>query len=291
MSAPHVPQGVSRGRQRRTRTSDPCAGAARAARPGHRGRAHLDRAGLGGRGRSRRCPAGIDFADAGRGQAAGQASARAALRQDGLDCSPVVIDQHQPVRDHPPGEPAAVTATVRCTVSLADLALPGLPGSRAAAGRHSPARSISTGHAEHAMRLSPRCHTRSGTLRQRAAQLPRRLACQDRERGGLSLMLVDFVRGARRARRHSGRRRAPSSTQTRTRLRWRRRRPGPAPRPSTSPAAYSSGSFVVSQQQALAAARSYLIGPVTSRYSVAADGDPRDQGQRDHHRADQVPCR
>jgi hypothetical protein len=37
-------------------------------------------------------------------------------------------------------------------------------------------------------------------------------------------------------------------------------------------AAYASGSFVVSQQQALAAARSYLIGAGYDRYSVAADG-------------------
>jgi len=37
-------------------------------------------------------------------------------------------------------------------------------------------------------------------------------------------------------------------------------------------AAYSSGSFVVSQQQALAAASSYLIGAGYDRYSVASDG-------------------
>jgi len=37
-------------------------------------------------------------------------------------------------------------------------------------------------------------------------------------------------------------------------------------------AAYSSGSFVVSQQQALAAARSYLIGAGYDRYSVAPGG-------------------
>jgi type IV secretory pathway TrbL component len=37
-------------------------------------------------------------------------------------------------------------------------------------------------------------------------------------------------------------------------------------------AAYSSGSFVVSQEQALAAARSYLIGAGYHRYSLAADG-------------------
>jgi Flp pilus assembly protein TadG len=61
-------------------------------------------------------------------QKTGQASARAALRQDGLDCVPVVvIDTSQFVT--PPGEPATATATVSCTVSLSSLALPGLPGS------------------------------------------------------------------------------------------------------------------------------------------------------------------
>jgi Flp pilus assembly protein TadG len=61
-------------------------------------------------------------------QSAGQASARAALRQDGLDCAPVVlIDTSQFAT--PPGEPATATATVSCTISLASLALPGLPGS------------------------------------------------------------------------------------------------------------------------------------------------------------------
>ena len=61
-------------------------------------------------------------------QTAGQASARAALRQDGLDCAPVVvIDTSQFAI--PPGQPATVTVTVSCAVSLANLALPGLPGS------------------------------------------------------------------------------------------------------------------------------------------------------------------
>jgi Flp pilus assembly protein TadG len=58
---------------------------------------------------------------------AGEVSARAALRRDGLDCSPaVVVDASQ--FSIPAGEPAAVTATVTCTVSLTRLALPGLPG-------------------------------------------------------------------------------------------------------------------------------------------------------------------
>jgi Flp pilus assembly protein TadG len=57
----------------------------------------------------------------------GELSARAALRSDGLDCDPVVaVDTSQFAI--PPGAPASVTAIVSCTVSLADLALPGLPG-------------------------------------------------------------------------------------------------------------------------------------------------------------------
>jgi Flp pilus assembly protein TadG len=61
-------------------------------------------------------------------QGAGQASARAALQQDGLDCAPVVVVDTSQFAT-PPGEPATVTATVSCTVSLSSLALPGLPGS------------------------------------------------------------------------------------------------------------------------------------------------------------------
>jgi Flp pilus assembly protein TadG len=58
---------------------------------------------------------------------AGEVSAQAALRRDGLDCSPdVVVDTGQ--FSIPPGQPAVVTATVTCRVSLASLALPGLPG-------------------------------------------------------------------------------------------------------------------------------------------------------------------
>jgi Flp pilus assembly protein TadG len=60
-------------------------------------------------------------------QEAGQASGSAALRQDGLACVPViVVDTNQ--FSIPPGQPATVTATVSCTLSLASLAVPGLPG-------------------------------------------------------------------------------------------------------------------------------------------------------------------
>lgn len=61
-------------------------------------------------------------------QAAGQASAQAALQSDGLDCVPVVVIDTSQFATLP-GQPARVTATVSCTVPLANLALPGLPGS------------------------------------------------------------------------------------------------------------------------------------------------------------------
>jgi Flp pilus assembly protein TadG len=63
-------------------------------------------------------------------QAAGQASAQAALREDGLDCDPsVTIDTAGFAAQ--PGQPAApVIATVTCSVPLANLYLPGLPGVR-----------------------------------------------------------------------------------------------------------------------------------------------------------------
>lgn len=59
--------------------------------------------------------------------AAAKASATAELAREGLDCTPVVtVDTSQFAR--PLGQPASVTASVSCTVSLSDLVLPGLPG-------------------------------------------------------------------------------------------------------------------------------------------------------------------
>jgi Flp pilus assembly protein TadG len=56
-------------------------------------------------------------------------TARAALRSDGLQCHPsVAVDLSGFAA--PLGRPAAVSATVTCTVRLADLLVPGLPGSR-----------------------------------------------------------------------------------------------------------------------------------------------------------------
>ena len=60
-------------------------------------------------------------------QAAGQASARAALRRDGLACTAIVAIDTRGF-DTPPGQPAWVAATVTCTVGLSRLYLPGLPG-------------------------------------------------------------------------------------------------------------------------------------------------------------------
>ena len=61
-------------------------------------------------------------------QTAGLVSARAAILQDGLDCSPVVEIDTSQFTSLPVGQPAAVTAVVSCAVPLASLALPGLPG-------------------------------------------------------------------------------------------------------------------------------------------------------------------
>ena len=58
---------------------------------------------------------------------AGTASATLALRQDGLDCRPLVTIDAAGFRTAP-GQPAMVWATVTCTVPLSSLALPGLPG-------------------------------------------------------------------------------------------------------------------------------------------------------------------
>ena len=66
-------------------------------------------------------------ADAAR--AAGEAAALDALRAQGLACTPRVSVDTAGFAE-PLGQPAAVHATVSCDVSFADLALPGVPGSR-----------------------------------------------------------------------------------------------------------------------------------------------------------------
>ena len=68
-------------------------------------------------------------------QTAGLVSARAALLQDGLDCSPAVVIDTSQFTSVPVGRPAAVTAVVICAVPLANLALPGLPGTASLSAR------------------------------------------------------------------------------------------------------------------------------------------------------------
>ena len=63
------------------------------------------------------------------------ASADAALRADGLHCRPVVTLDLQPGFSTPLGQPAQVSASVSCQVPLADLLVPGVPGSRRLIGR------------------------------------------------------------------------------------------------------------------------------------------------------------
>jgi Flp pilus assembly protein TadG len=62
-------------------------------------------------------------------QAAALASARLALSQDSLDCTPVVTVNTGGF-GVPVGQAARVTARVTCQVSLSDLLVPGLPGSK-----------------------------------------------------------------------------------------------------------------------------------------------------------------
>jgi Flp pilus assembly protein TadG len=65
----------------------------------------------------------------GAAQAAARSSALAALSRDGLGCTPTVTVNVAGF-GVPVGEPAEVSATVKCTVSLSDLIVPGMPGSK-----------------------------------------------------------------------------------------------------------------------------------------------------------------
>ncbi|MEU6720738.1 TadE/TadG family type IV pilus assembly protein [Nonomuraea sp. NPDC046802] len=61
-------------------------------------------------------------------------SARAALSREGLACEPSVTVDTTGL-SAPLGRPAAVVAQVSCEVLLADLAVPGIPGSKAITSR------------------------------------------------------------------------------------------------------------------------------------------------------------
>lgn len=62
-------------------------------------------------------------------QAAALTSARTTLAGEGLRCAQVSVTVDTSGFAAPLGQPAAVSARVACTVALADLLVPGLPGS------------------------------------------------------------------------------------------------------------------------------------------------------------------
>ena len=63
-------------------------------------------------------------------RSAGEGGARRSLARQDLKCSSVQVDVDTGGFAVPVGVPAQVRATVTCVVRLADLALPGFPGSR-----------------------------------------------------------------------------------------------------------------------------------------------------------------
>lgn len=75
-------------------------------------------------------------------QTAATASAQATLAGQGLQCTGTIVTVDTAGFAAPPGQPATVTATVTCPVRLADLAVPGLPGTRTV--RHAVVSSLDT---------------------------------------------------------------------------------------------------------------------------------------------------
>ncbi|MEJ8653658.1 hypothetical protein WKI65_37840 [Streptomyces sp. MS1.AVA.3] len=69
-------------------------------------------------------------ADADTAQARGRAAAAAVLRQDDRNCTSQTVSIDTSSFSAPLGQAASVTATVTCTIPLAQLTVPGLPGSK-----------------------------------------------------------------------------------------------------------------------------------------------------------------
>jgi Flp pilus assembly protein TadG len=65
----------------------------------------------------------------------GQDAGRASLATAGLRCASSSVQVQTAAFAVPVGTPATLRATVRCTVPLADVSLPGLPGSLALEGQ------------------------------------------------------------------------------------------------------------------------------------------------------------
>lgn len=60
----------------------------------------------------------------------GEQMARDVLSRQGLNCTSTSVAVSTDGFSLPLGEPASTTATVRCTVRLSDIGLPGLPGAK-----------------------------------------------------------------------------------------------------------------------------------------------------------------
>ncbi len=68
--------------------------------------------------------------DARSAQASAERAADEALRGQGITCEPLTSDLDTAGFAVALGSPASVTVTVRCTVPIADVAVPGMPGAR-----------------------------------------------------------------------------------------------------------------------------------------------------------------
>ncbi|GCD97583.1 membrane protein [Embleya hyalina] len=67
--------------------------------------------------------------DPGHAEVNARAAVASSLAQDGIHCTPYT-DVKLPGFDTAPGTPGIVTVSVTCTVSLSDVAFPGIPGSK-----------------------------------------------------------------------------------------------------------------------------------------------------------------
>lgn len=63
-------------------------------------------------------------------QADAHDTAYTSLNQQGIQCVSLDVSVDTSQFATPPGQPASVSATVTCNVNLADITIPGLPGSR-----------------------------------------------------------------------------------------------------------------------------------------------------------------
>jgi len=73
--------------------------------------------------------------DAAAAQAAAADQARQSMSQAGVRCGELVVDVDTSAFAAPAGTTGSVTVQLSCTVSLSDVAAPGIPGSKTLTGR------------------------------------------------------------------------------------------------------------------------------------------------------------